>query len=46
MTSQKQDSLLSLHYLKKLKLIKEVCKENATEFKYITKFSLNLLAFS
>ena len=28
-----KDSLLSLHYLKKLKLIKEVCKENASKFK-------------
>ena len=29
-----KDSSLSLHYfLKKLKLIKEVCKENASEFK-------------
>ena len=39
-------SLLSIHYFKKhLKLIKEVCKENASEFKQIIKFSLNLLAF-
>ena len=38
-----KDSSLSLHYFKKhLKLIKEVCKENASKFKYI---SLNLLAF-
>ena len=29
-----KDSLLSIHYFKKhLKLIKEVCKENACEFK-------------
>ena len=29
-----KDSLLSIHYFKKhLKLIKEVCKENASEFK-------------
>ena len=41
------NSSLSLHYFSKnLKLIKEICKENANEFKKIIKFSLNLPAFS
>ena len=40
-------SSLSLRYFKKhLKIIKEVCKENASEFQQIIKFSLNLPAFS
>ena len=42
-----KNSSLSLHYFKKKsKLIKEICKESASEFKEIIKFSLNLLAFS
>ena len=44
-----KDLWLSLHCLKKLKLIKEICKENTSEFKskkFILKFSLNLSVFS
>ena len=41
------DSSLSLHYFKKnLRVIREICKENVSEFKQIIKFSLNLPAFS
>ena len=41
------DSSPSLHYFKKnLRVIREICKENVSEFKQIIKFSLNLPAFS
>ena len=42
-----KESPLSIHYFKKyLKMIREVCKENASEFKQLIKNSLNLPAFS
>ena len=41
-----KSSLLSLHYFQNyLKPISEICKENASEFKYIIKICFNFLAF-
>ena len=41
-----KNSLLSLHYFKKyLKMIREICKENASEFKQIIKLCLNSPVF-
>ena len=42
-----RNSSLSPHYFQRsLKTIREICKENASEFKWIIKSSLNFLAFS
>ena len=41
-----KNSSLSLHYFKKyLKTIREICKENASEFKWIIKIYFNFLKF-
>ena len=41
-----KNSSLSLHYFKKyLKTIREICKESASEFKWIIKICLNVPAF-
>ena len=42
-----KNSSLSLHYFKRyMKTIREICKENASEFKQMIKTCLNSLAFS